>query len=81
MFQVKKLLLLLFISLNSYADYQDGLDAYNRGDYKTAFNEWLLADEGGGFSGYTEIVKPNSIRKISHCSQTCQNMWQKHLVS
>jgi TPR repeat protein len=28
-------------------DFQDGVDAYNRGDYKTAFNEWQpLAEQG-----------------------------------
>ena len=31
----------------TYADYQDGVDAYIKGDYKTALKEWQpLADQG-----------------------------------
>ena len=41
------LLLSIFISFSSYADFQDGLDAYIKGDYKTAFIEWQpLAEQG-----------------------------------
>ena len=52
---MKKLLLLfsIFISLNSYADFQDGWDAYDRGDYKTAFNEWKpLAEQGDAYAQF-----------------------------
>ena len=32
---------------SSFADFNDGFDAYNKGDYKTAFNEWKsLAEQG-----------------------------------
>jgi len=41
------LLLSIFISFSSYADFQDGWDAYIKGDYKTAFIEWQpLAEQG-----------------------------------
>jgi hypothetical protein len=47
---MKKLTILLFsilISFNSYANFQDGWNAYEKGDYKTAFNEWKpLAEQG-----------------------------------
>ncbi len=45
---MNKLLILLFsilVSFNSFADYQDGQDAYDRGDYKAAFNDWHKAAE------------------------------------
>jgi len=32
--------LLFGISGSSFADFDDGYDAYQKGDYKTAFNEW-----------------------------------------
>jgi TPR repeat protein len=49
--KLKTTLTALFLSLSlmsiTYADYYDGLDAYNKGDYKTAFSEWKpLADQG-----------------------------------
>ena len=38
---------LLFSAGSSWADYDDGLAAYNRGDYATAFQEWRpLAEQG-----------------------------------
>ena len=48
---LKKILSLLLLSFvligNSTADFNDGLDAYNAGDHKTALQEWLtLADQG-----------------------------------
>jgi len=49
--KLKTLLLVLLLSTSfigiSYADYQDGLDAYGKGDYKTAIKEWKpLAKKG-----------------------------------
>ena len=45
------IILSLFISFHSYAD--DGLDAYNRGDYKAAFNEWSLqASQGNSYAQF-----------------------------
>jgi len=49
--KLKTLLLTLLLSTSligtTYADYQDGYDAYDKGDYKTAFKEWQpLADQG-----------------------------------
>ncbi len=47
---MKKLTILLFsilICFHSYADYQEGKDAYLKGDYTTVFNEWQpLAEQG-----------------------------------
>jgi uncharacterized protein len=38
---------LILLALPAWADFQDGLDAYNRGDYKTALREWQpLAAQG-----------------------------------
>lgn len=40
-------MLLFGVSCNSVADWQAGLDADKKGDYKTAFNEWKpLAEQG-----------------------------------
>ena len=53
---MKKLTILLFsifISFNSYADFQDATDAYNKGDFKTAFNEIKpLAEQGNADAQY-----------------------------
>jgi uncharacterized protein len=39
--------LLFGMGSSSFADFNDGFDAYNKGDYKTAFNEWKpLAERG-----------------------------------
>jgi len=53
----KKLLSLcffIFISTASYgADYQKGLDAYNKGDYQAAYDEWYAqATEGDRLAQY-----------------------------
>ena len=47
----KKILSLILFSFSligiSFADFSDGLDAYNAGDHKAALQEWLaLAEEG-----------------------------------
>ena len=49
--KLKTTLTALFLSLGlmsiAYADSNDALDAYNKGDYKSAVNEWSsLADQG-----------------------------------
>ena len=46
--KILSLFLLSFVLIgSSSADFSDGLDAYNAGDHKTAFQEWLaLAEEG-----------------------------------
>ena len=37
----------------TYADFQDGLDAYIKGDYETALKEWQsLADQGNASAQY-----------------------------
>jgi TPR repeat protein len=37
----------------AHADFQDGLDAYDRGDYTTALKEWRpLAEEGDALVQY-----------------------------
>ena len=48
---MKKLFLFLLLSLSfvglTYADFQDGLEASQKGDFKTAFKEWTpLAEQG-----------------------------------
>ena len=56
---MKKLLLVLLLSLAftglSYADYQDGMNAYNRGDFKSAFNEWKPLALKGNAKAQTHI--------------------------
>ena len=45
--------LLFGISGSGVADFNDGYNAYEKGDYKTAFNEWKpLAEEGGESAQY-----------------------------
>ena len=42
-----------FLTSLAHADFQDGLDAYNRGDYETAFKEWHpLAEQGNAQAQY-----------------------------
>ena len=50
-----KTLIALFLSLSlmsiAYANVNDGWDAYQKGDYKTAFSEWRpLADQGDEYA-------------------------------
>ena len=52
---MKKLFLLLFLSLgligSAFADINDAEDAYDSGDFKTAFQEYLtLARKGDSFA-------------------------------
>ena len=48
---MKRLLILLILAISYtssvYADYNDGLTAYERGDYETAYKEWLPIAELG----------------------------------
>ena len=45
--------LLFGISGSSFADFDDGYDAYQKGDYKTAINEWKpLAEQGNASAQY-----------------------------
>ena len=44
---------LLFSAGSAWADFADGMAAYNRGDYATAFQEWLpLAEQGDAEAQY-----------------------------
>ena len=44
---------LLLVPAPGWADFQAGLDAYDRGDYETALKEWqLLAEQGDGDAQY-----------------------------
>ena len=74
---IKKLLLLLFLSLtfigSSYADFQDGADAASEGNYKKALEIWLpLAEQGHSEAqfqiariyGYALGVKKNDNKHI-----------------
>ena len=43
----------LLLTTLAHADFQAGTDAYDRGDYETAFKEWLpLAEEGDALAQY-----------------------------
>lgn len=47
------LVLVLFGSTSALADFQAGVDAYNRGDYAGAYDEWLpLAEQGHAGAQY-----------------------------
>jgi len=50
------LVLLMFISSFTFANYHDGMNSYNRGDYKSAFNEWLPLARNGNAKAQTEIA-------------------------
>jgi len=55
--KLKILLLTLLLSTSligaSYANFQDGLDVYDRGDYKAAVNEWKsLVKNGNAIAQY-----------------------------
>ena len=58
---MKKLTILLFsilISFGSYGDFQNATDAYNKGDFKTAFNEIKpLAEQGNASAQYNLGLK------------------------
>jgi TPR repeat protein len=46
-------LLLVCLAVPAWADYQAGMDAYNRGDYATALREWRpLAEQGDANAQY-----------------------------
>ena len=54
------LLLALFLPISSpvFADFDTGLEAYQRGDYATALKEWrLLADAGDDLDLLAERLK------------------------
>ncbi|MDA0221360.1 MAG: tetratricopeptide repeat protein, partial [Proteobacteria bacterium] len=43
--------LVMLVVWPAWADYQDGVDAYNRGDYATALHEWRpLAEQGNAYA-------------------------------
>jgi TPR repeat protein len=43
----------LLLTTLAHADFQTGKDAYDRGDYETAFKEWQpLADQGDARAQY-----------------------------
>ena len=45
--------LLILLALPVWADFQNGLDAYNRGDFATALKEWQpLAEHGNASAQY-----------------------------
>ena len=55
---MKKPLIVLIVALGlmrpAWADFQDGLAAYERGDYQTALREWrLLAERGVAEAQYS----------------------------
>jgi uncharacterized protein len=46
-FVIPLILPFVFLAAPAWADYQAGMDAYNRGDYATALHEWRpLAEQG-----------------------------------
>jgi len=51
---------LLFSAGSAWADYDDGLAAYNRGDYAAALQEWRpLAEQGDAKAQYNLGVMYN----------------------
>ncbi len=45
--------LVFLLAAPTWADFQEGLDAYKRGDYDTALKEWrLLAEQGDAPAQY-----------------------------
>ena len=47
------LLLTLLVENPAFADFQEGKDAYDKGDYETALSEWEpLAEQGSAFAQY-----------------------------
>ena len=45
---------LLFSAGSAWADFDDGVAAFHRGDYETAFREWLpYAEQGDAFAQYS----------------------------
>jgi hypothetical protein len=47
-FLVFPVLLIILFTTTAFADFQKGVEAVERGDYETAFNEWVpLAEQGG----------------------------------
>jgi TPR repeat protein len=55
-----KTLIALFLSLSlmsiAYADFNDGWDAYNKGDYKSAVNEWRSVARKGDASAQNNLA-------------------------
>ena len=78
----KVLLLMAFVIISSpsfSADYQKGVDAYNRGDYQSALREWRpLAEQGEADAnsdgkinaGELHAFVRESVRRFSAGAQT-----------
>ena len=49
------IVLSFFLSSIAFADYQDALDSYDRGDFKSAFNEWKSLALKGNTKAQTHI--------------------------
>lgn len=88
---MKKVLLSLFISfpLIAFATFEDGVDAFNRGDYSRAAREWQpLANSGDsdaarnlarlyqqGLGVKTDLIKARQLYRLAaaKCNATAQN--------
>ena len=46
----------LLVATPAQAEFSDGVEAYNRGDYKTAFREWKLSAEQGDVDAQFNIA-------------------------
>ena len=52
-FPIALVLTFVCLAMPAWADFQAGMDAYNRGDYATALREWLpLAEQGDALAQY-----------------------------
>jgi hypothetical protein len=49
------IVLSFFLSSIAFADYQDAMDSYNKGDFKSAFYEWKSLALKGNAKAQTEI--------------------------
>ncbi len=65
---MKKPLLVLIVALGlirpAWADFQDGLAAYERGDYQTALREWHLLAKRGVAEAEFNLGRAKDVREV-----------------
>ena len=78
---MKKLLLLLLLTISHtslvYADFDDGMAAYKKGDYEIAYKEWKpLAEQGDVDAQYNledrDYAGLNAIQRLKEAAFWCR---------
>ena len=67
----------LWLTTSAWAGFNEGLAAYQRGDYETAFEEWLALANGGNadaqFNRGIRYCYLQALAEEQRCESWCQN--------